>query len=276
MPHERYTANRDMKLGLCVWPVMVRELWQARELIARLFLRSLSARYKQAFLGIAWAVIVPGVAIGTFVFLKRTGIVSIGATDVPYPLFALLGVSLYQLLATGISSSCGALVEAGDMIAKVSFPREVLVIAAIAQAVFEFMVKIVLIALVCVYYQVVPPVGALWSTVAVVPLLCMALGLGLFFSLLNAVFRDTAQALSMILMFAMFLMPILYPVDGAHELFFRMNPLVALIEGPRDLFIYGALRHPTDFFVAGVLSVLVCLIAWRIFHLVETKIPERL
>ncbi len=276
MRHERYEANRDMKWGGRVWPVMVRELWQARELVARLFLRNLSARYKQAFLGAAWAVIVPAVAIGTFVFLKRAGIVIIGATDVPYPLFALLGISVYQLFATGLSAACGALVEAGDMIAKVSFPREVLVIAAIAQAFFEFMVKVLLIALVCVYYQVIPPAGAFWSLLAVVPVVVLALGLGLFFSLLNAVFRDTAQAVGMLMMFLMFLMPVLYPMEGPREIFFRMNPLVALVEAPRDLFIYGVLRHPVDFMVATGLSVLVLLIAWRIFHLVETKIPERL
>jgi lipopolysaccharide transport system permease protein len=276
MRHEHYAANRDIKLGIRVWPFMVRELWQARELIGRLFLRNLTARYKQAFLGIAWAVIVPAVAIGTFVFLKKAGILAIGATDVPYPLFALLGISVYQLFSSGLSASCGALIEAGDMIAKVSFPREVLVIAAIAQAVFEFLVKVVLIALVCVYYQVLPPAGALWSPLALIPLLMLALGLGLFLSLLNAVFRDTAQAVGVLLMFLMFLMPVLYPMAGARELFFRMNPLVALIEAPRDLFIYGVLRHPVDFVVASVGALLVLLVAWRIFHLVETKIPERL
>ncbi|MFH0754301.1 MAG: ABC transporter permease [Candidatus Omnitrophota bacterium] len=276
MQHEYYSANRDIKLGIRVWPVMVRELWQARELMVRLFVRGLTARYKQALLGVAWAVIVPAVAVGTFVFLKRAGIVLVGGTDVPYPLFALLGVAVYQLLATGLSAACNALVEAGDMIAKVSFPREVLVVAAIAQALFEFGVKIVLIALVCVYYHVVPPAGALWSLLALVPLLALTLGLGLFLSLMNAVFRDTAQAVGVLLMFLMFLMPVLYPMDGARELFFRMNPLTALIEAPRDLFIYGFLRHPLDFMVATVLSVLVLLAGWRFFHLVETKIPERL
>ena len=276
MRHERYEPYRDMKLGIRVWPVMIRELWDARELIVRLFLRNLSARYKQALLGVAWALVVPCVAIGTFMFLDRAGVVVIGKTDVPYPLFALLGLSVYQFFATGITAACGSLVDAGDMIAKVSFPREVLVMAAIAQAAFEFLVKTFLIAAVCVFYHYLPPAGFLLFPLVLVPLVFLTLGLGLFLSLVNAVFRDTAQAMGILLMFLMFLTPVLYPLTGNREFLFRMNPLTALIEAPRDLFMYGVLRHPLDLVVASGVSLLIFLCAWRVFHLVETKIPERL
>jgi lipopolysaccharide transport system permease protein len=276
MRHERYEPHRDLKLGIKVWPVMVAELWESRELIVRLFLRNLTARYKQALFGVAWALIVPFVAIGTFMFLDRAGVVAIGHTDIPYPLFALVGLSVYQFFSTGITAACGALVEAGDMIAKVSFPREVLVIAAIAQAAFEFLVKLVLIAAVCVFYQYLPPAGFLLMPLVLVPLVFLVVGLGLILSLANAVFRDTAQAVGVLLMFLMFLTPVLYPSTGAREFLFRMNPLTALIEAPRDLFIYGALRHPLDLLVVSVMSFLIFACAWRAFHLVETKIPERL
>ena len=276
MRHERYEPHRDLRLGIRVWPVMVRELREARELIVRLFLRNLSARYKQALFGVAWAVVVPVVAIGTFMFLARAGVLAIGPTDVPYPLFALVGLSVYQFFSTGITAACGALVEAGDMIAKVSFPREVLVIGAIAQAAFELLVKVVLIVAVCIFYHYLPPAGFLWVPLVLLPLMALTLGLGLVLSLANAVFRDTAQAAGVLLMFLMFLTPVLYPSTGSKEIFFRMNPLTALIEAPRDLFIYGALRHPLDFAVVSAASCVVLACAWRVFHLVETKIPERL
>ncbi|MBF0485996.1 MAG: ABC transporter permease [Candidatus Omnitrophica bacterium] len=276
MRHERYEPNRMLKKGIKAWGPMVVELWEARELASRLFMRNLAARYKQAFLGFLWAVIVPFVAIGTFIFLNRMGIVNIGKTDVPYPLFALLGLSAYQLFSTGITASCGALVEAGDMIAKVNFPREVLVIAAIAQAVFELLIKMALIAAVCIYYQYLPPVMALMAVAALLPLLVLTMGLGLILSLANAVVRDTAQAVGILMTFLMFLTPVLYPAVGPRAFWLRVNPLTALIEGPRDLFIYGSLRHPTAFWVVSSAALLILLCAWRVFHLVETKVPERL
>jgi lipopolysaccharide transport system permease protein len=273
---ERYEPNRVIKLGAGAWRVMAVELWEARELAASLFMRGLTARYKQALLGFAWAVIVPFVAIGTFVLLNRVGIVVVGPTDVPYPLFALVGLSVFQLFSTGIISACGALVEAGDMIAKVSFPREVLVVAAIAQAAFEFLIKLVLIVAACVFYQYLPPAGVVLFPIVLLPLVVLTLGAGLVLSLMNAIFRDTAQAVGVLMTFLMFLTPVLYPARGAREFLFRLNPLTALIEAPRDLLIYGTLKHPTDFLIASILSLVVFLCAWRVFHLVETKVPERI
>ena len=162
------------------------------------------------------------------------------------------------------------------MIAKVSFPREVLVIAVIAQAAFEFLVKLLLIAAACIFYHYLPPAGFLLLPLVMLPLVVLTLGLGLVLSLVHAVFRDTAQALGVLLMFVMFLTPVLYPSAGAREFWFRLNPLTALIEAPRDLFIYGTLRHPQDFFAVSVVCFLVFACAWRVFHLVEAKIPERL
>ncbi len=276
MQHERYESRRIAKLGIRVWGMMARELWDARELAARLFIRNFTARYKQSLLGYAWAVIVPFVAIATFVVLARAGIVVIGATDVPYPLFALMGLATYQLLSTGLTASCTALVEAGDMIAKVNFPREVLVIAAIGQAVFEWAVKMALVAGLCILYQYVPPAGALLIPLILLPLVILALGLGLLLALVHAVFRDTAQALGVVMTFVMFLTPVLYPSTGERAALFGMNPLTPFIEAPRDLLVYGVMHDPVAWALASAGAVLTGLIGWRIFHVAEAKIPERL
>lgn len=271
-----YEPGREIKRGIGVWPAMFRELWDSRELAQRLFLRSLTSRYKQALLGFAWAMILPFVAIGTFVLLKKAGVVSIGETDIPYVLFALVGVTIFQLFATGLTSACNSLVEAGDMIGRVSFPREILVLSAAAQALFELLIKAALIAAVCVWYSYLPPLGALLMPLALLPLVFLMIGLGLVLSLANAIFRDTAHAVGLLMTFLLFLTPVLYPVEPGSQFVFLFNPLTALIDGPRDLFIYGTLRNPFDFLVASAVSVLVFFCAWRVFHLVETKIPERM
>ena len=274
---EIYEPNKHLKLGIKAWPYMVRELFGARELVWRLFVRNFSVRYKQSLLGYVWALILPLIAIGTFILLKNAGIVAIGPTAAPYGVFALVGLSVYQLFSSGLSSGCGALVDAGDMIAKVNFPREVLVLAAAASAVFEFLVKVVLMALACMFFHFLPsPIGAVLFCIAVIPMIFFTLGLMFFFSLANAVFRDVAQVVSIGSTFLMLLTPVLYPVSDKWNLLFALNPLTALVEGPRDLFISGVMRDPTGYWVAAILGLLIFLMGWRIFHLVETKIPERL
>lgn len=139
MDYNLYVPNKHLKLGIKIWAEMFQESIRSRELIWRLFIRNLSAKYKQTVLSYLWALILPFIAIGTFVFLNRAGILNIGSTDMPYPLFALIGISIWQLFSTGLISGTNSIVEAGGMISKINFPREVLVFSSIAQSVLSFL-----------------------------------------------------------------------------------------------------------------------------------------
>ena len=111
---------------------------------------------------------------------------------------------------------------------------------------------------------------------AIIPILILALGFSLILSLVNGILRDAANAVSFLTTFLMFLTPVLYPVSTEKFLIFKLNPLSALINAPRDLIAYGHIKEPVDFLVSSVFSVLLFLISWRVFHLAETKIPERI
>jgi lipopolysaccharide transport system permease protein len=273
---KNYYPNRDLKLGIKVWKEMFEELDASKELIWRLFIRDFSVKYRQSFLGYLWAVILPFVTIGVFVYLNRNGVLNIGETDVPYPLFALIGLTVWQIFATGLNSGVNSLVAAGGMITKINFPREALIIASLAQSIFELLVKMGLVVIFCVFFQFKPQIGALLFPFAVIPLLCLTLGLSLLLSMLNALFRDTANTIMLLTTFLLFLTPTLYPLGENPSLFHKLNPLTALINAPRELIIYGTINNPTDFMCSSIFSVLILFIAWRIFHIVETKIPERL
>ena len=271
-----YEPNRQLKLGIKIWGEMFQELKDSRELIVRLFLRDLSAKYKQAVFGNLWQLIMPFVAIGTFMYLNRAGVINIGHTDLPYPLFALIGLSVWQLFSSGINAGCQSLVNAGDMIAKVNFPRESLVFSSMAQAVFEFIVKIFMIIFLFVFYRYLPPWQIIFFPLAVLPIMVLAVGLSLILSLVNGILRDTANLINLLTTFLMFLTPVLYPLTNKNFLLFKLNPLSALVSAPRDLIMYGRITQPLDFCLAAVVSFLSFFIFWRVFHIMETKIPEKI
>ena len=127
-----------------------------------------------AVLGMAWAVIMPLVMVGTFVFLNRTGVISIGQTDIPYIAFALLGLSIWQLFATGLTACTNSIVQGGTMVIKINFPKESLVIAALAQSVFEFLVRVGLLAVVFTIYKIMPSVMTLLLPLTLIPLMLLA------------------------------------------------------------------------------------------------------
>ncbi len=271
-----YEPNRHLKQGIRIWKEMGAELFESRELVWRLFVRNLMARYKQTALGYVWIVLTPAVAIGTFMVLHRAGVFQVGELSMPYPLFALMGLTVWQLFATGLSCGCQSLVGAGDMIAKINFPRETLVFAAMAQALFEFAVKYGLILLGCWLWGWRPSWGIVLFPLAALPLFVLTVGLSLMLALLNGVIRDTANAVALITTFLMFLTPVFYPVPPEKGWVFQLNPLTPLVEAPRRLAVTGTLGDGAGFVSASGLAVLVFLLAWRVFHLVETKIPERM
>ena len=262
-------------MGIKIWPAMFEEMRDSKGLTWRLFIRDLTAKYKQSVLGCLWVVIMPFIAIGTFMYLNRAGILNIGDVDMPYPLYALIGLSVFQLFSTGLASGCNSLVSAGDMITKINFPRESLVFASLSQAIFEFLIKSGLIVLMFVIYQFTPSWQVVFFPLAVVPLVILTVGLSLILSLVNGVLRDTANVVVLLTSFLMFLTPVLYPIPQEKFYLFKLNLLIPLVNAPRDLIAYGTIQNPSDYLVASIIAVLVFFISWRIFHLAETKISER-
>jgi lipopolysaccharide transport system permease protein len=277
MKHLRtYEPHKQLKAGIGIWGEMVTELFEFRELIWRLFMRDLSAKYKQSVFGNIWGLLMPFVAIGTFVYLHQAGILNIGKTAMPYPLFALIGLSVWQIFATGLTSGSNSLIGAGDLITKINFPREVLVIASMAQSIYEFLIKFALVVICFFWFNFTPSWTMLLVPLALLPLLVLTVGLSLLLALLNGVMRDIGNMVSLFLMFLMFLTPVLYPIPEPSAFLFQLNFLAPLVNAPRDLIGVGHITEPGRFLFSSALSVLIFFLAWRIFHLVETKIPERL
>lgn len=273
-----YQSDAQIKRGqFVVWREMFGELISSRELIWRLFVRDFLAKYKQAVLGMTWALIMPLAMVGTFVFLNRAGVINIDKTDVPYPVFALLGLSIWQLFATGVIACSNSILKGGSMVVKINFAKESLVIASLAQAFFDFLVRIGLLIVVFAIYKVVPAWTTLLLPFALIPLLLFTLGLGLLLSLLTVLMRDIPNIVTLTTTFLLFLTPILYPTPkgGLFAALNKYNPLSPLIIEARNLVIMGQIAEPFKFMMVSLFCLFFFLLAWRVFHLVEPRMAER-
>jgi lipopolysaccharide transport system permease protein len=281
LPEVVYTATGHLGLGLGLWRQMFRELIDSRELTWRLFLRDFSARYRQSVLGYIWAIVPVLVTVATFAWLKKSNVLPIAKTDMPYPLFMLLGMTVWQLFATGLQGATQSLVNAGSLITKINFPRETLVIAAVGQSVFEFLVRVlvraVLVAGAFVVYRYAPHWTVVLIPLAVAPLVLFTLGLGLILSLVNGVMRDVGQSLTFVLTFWMFLTPVVYPLpEGGKVASLQwLNPVSPFVIAAQDLAAKGYMTRPDLYLAATAISVVLLFLAWRVFHLTEPRIAER-
>jgi len=273
-----YEPDNSIKKGYrSVFAEIVNEFRDNYWLTYQLFKRDFLSIYKQSFMGIFWAFIIPIVSVGTFVVLNRSGLFSVGEVKAPYPIYAVLGLSFWQLFSTGLIGSSNSLIRAGSMIAQINFSRKSLVIASAGQSLISFLIQLALVTVLFIFYRYMPSPTILLVPIVIIPLLSLTLGLGLILSILNGVIRDIGNVMSLLLTFLMFLTPILYakPQTGTLMHITKYNPLYYLVSGARDLVLIGRISEPQGFLISSAVSFVIFVVCLLTFHLTETRITER-
>jgi lipopolysaccharide transport system permease protein len=273
-----YEPDNSLKKGyLPVFGEIFRELRDNRWLTYQLFKRDFFATYKQSLFGIFWALIMPVISVGSFIILKQSGLLSVGEINVPYPIYAVLGLAFWQLFSSGLISSSSSLVRAGSMITQINFSKKSLVFAAAGQSILSFSIQMILVMILFLYYGIAPSIAIALVPLIIIPLLLLTLGLGLIISILNGVVRDVGNVLGLLVTFLMFLTPILYakPRMGILTNITKYNPLYYLISGSRDLVLTGTISEAKGFLFSAVASLAIFAVCLLVFHLTETRITER-
>lgn len=258
---------------------MIKEFLGSRELILRLIIRDFSSKYRQSVFGIMWAFIMPLLTVGLFVGMSKAGILNIKDVDMPYPLYAIIGLTIWNIFTVGMSSASLALVSAGNMVTKVNFPKSALVFSSTCQSLVEFGIRAVLIAALFIYYGIAPSWSGLFLGIgATLPLIFTLLGLAFIISLVGVVIRDMANIIGLVLTVIMLLTPVLYPISGGGVLATVniYNPVNYLVNVPRDLIVKGYTDMGAGYLIVSIISFFVFFLGWRLFYHAEPKIAERL
>jgi lipopolysaccharide transport system permease protein len=264
-----YTPDSIRRRGWHVWRTIINEFLNSRELIWRLILRDIAARYRQSMFGYLWAVLPSIVTVIVFAALTQSQTIPIAETALPYVAYALWSISVWQLFAGCLSVCTNSLVSAGSLVSKVNFPKEALVIAAIGHPLLDFMIRLVLVAFVFIWYGVPFKAQMIFVPFILLPAILLAIGLSFVLSIINLVLRDIGSILGVTLTFGMFLTPVLYPppTTWPSSLINILNPLSPVLIASQDVIAYGSLLQPQAFLFSSLFSMLVFLVGWRLFRL---------
>ncbi len=256
------------------WPD-ARELWNYRELAAFLALRDLKVRYKQAVFGAAWAIIQPlaGVLVFTIVF-RRFG--NVPSDGIPYPVFALVGLSVWSYASTSVTRATQSLVTNSALVTKVYFPRVLAPMAAVLPAIPDLLLSLGVLAVFMPIYDVAPTVAVLTLPVWLVILIATALGIGLWLGTMNVTYRDINQAIALLIQLWMFASPVAYPSSSVpvrwRPIYF-LNPMAGVVEGFRWSLI--GLPWPGSFvFISLASSLLILVTGIAYFEHVERRFAD--
>jgi lipopolysaccharide transport system permease protein len=186
-------------------------------------------------------------------------------------------LTVWQIFAGGLVQCSNAIVAGGSMVVKINFPKETLVVAALGQTLVDFVVRLLLVVAALVLYRIMPPWQAVFFPLAILPMLLFTLGLGLFLSLANAIFRDIASIVTLLATFLMFVTPVLYPANsGLFAKVSAYNPLAVMVTAPRDLIFFGTISNAWQFAWSSALAIAIFAVSWRVFHLAEMRMAERI
>lgn len=211
-PRVVYTPESQLGHPLQLFKQMWQDLLASRELAMQLLVRNISAQYCQSFLGIFWAFVPPIVTAIGFTFASNAKIVNIETTDLPYPAYVIFSMTLWQTFVEALNGPSQVVAASKQMLARINFPREALILAKLGEVFFNFAIKLILIVALFLWYRI--PIS--WTVILAPVALIHLIILGTFFCLvlasLGVLCNDIAKGLTLIIGFWLFLTPIVYPV----------------------------------------------------------------
>ena len=214
----------------------LQEVWEYRELVWFLIWRDIKVRYKQASLGIAWAVIQPVMTMLVFTLIFGR-LAQLPSDGFPYPVFTFTALLPWQLFSGALTGSANSVVNSASLISKVYFPRLVIPIASVMATLVDFSISFGVLLGLMAWYGI-----SLRLAVVVLPLLVMlalaiALAVGLWASALNVRYRDVRHVMPFVVQFWLLASPVAYSTSlitsPAWRAVYSLNPMVGVIEGFR-------------------------------------------
>lgn len=272
-PHE-ILFRRRLRLG-----ASLRELVDYRVLTLTLAERDLRARYKQAFLGWAWAILTPLMLMFVFTFVF-TRFAQVNSGGVPYPLFAYVGLVPWTFFNNAVSGGGMSLVTNMPLLNKMYCPRETFPLAAMAVAAVDALLSVLVLVIIFVVEGYAPHIQLYYAPLLLLVELVFTVAVSLAVSAILVYLRDLRHALPLILQVGLYATPVAYGLNAIAKsrtfvlVYSGLNPLAPVIDGLRRTVLHG---QPPDWTALGLgagSSVLLLVVAYTLFKRLETGMAD--
>jgi lipopolysaccharide transport system permease protein len=253
------------------------EVWEYRELLFFFVWRDLKIRYAQTVVGVIWVVLQPLMTMGVFtIFFGR--LAKLPSQGLPYPVFYFAALVPWAYFSLALTNCTNIVVDNQNLITKVYFPRLILPLAAVCFGLLDFAIGLVVMVALTLSFAIHPPLTVLLLPVLILLAGLTALGVGLWASALNALYRDVRAVIPFVVQFWMLASPVAYPsslVPPRWRWLYGLNPMAGVIDGFRWA-LTGRGQPPGSAMLASAAGVAVVLVGGLFFfQRMETTIADR-
>src|SRR4051812_18437000 len=248
-----------------------RELWAHRELLYFLVWRDVKVRYKQAILGIAWAVLAPVMSVAVFTLIfgsKQMGFAAKLPPGTPSSLFIFAGLIPWLFISQGISNGGLSLVNQQNLLSKIYMPRLFIPASSIGGGLVDMFISFGVFFIWMLFLGYIPSAQIVLLPLLLVLTFLMALGLAFVLSAMTVTYRDLRFLIPFITQIGMWLTAVVFPYKSIF-----LKPAHTLANGtfvPARNYEWVLLFNPFFGIVDGFRSAMFPGWGWRPWHLLAS------
>ncbi|MEF7439061.1 ABC transporter permease [Paenibacillus lautus] len=254
----------------------LQEVYRYRQMLKSMVLTDLRTRYKGSVLGFLWTFINPLLMLVIY-SLVFSSIMRMNIDN--YPMFLFVAILPWIFFSTSLQSSAAVVLRNNSLVKKIYFPREILPISVVIGGVINYLFGLVILIPALLIFGVKISHAILLFPIVLIIHAFITLGLSFVVASINIFFRDLEHILSFLLQFLFYLTPIIFSLDYIPEKFqylFKLNPLSYIIEAYRDIFFYGVLPQMDKLGLYALVSILILIGGWFIYHILQRKFAEEI
>jgi len=273
-----YTPESPLRRPALFVRSMIADVAASRELAWRLFIRDLTAQYRNSGFGYVWVFVPPVMASLPFIYLNSAGVLRVSDTPIPYAAYAVIGTIIWQTFVEALNSPLKSAGAARAMLTRINFPREAILMSGLLQVAFSFLVRLALLAAVFAAFGLTPAKTAPLFLLGMVIVALAGFTIGVILTPVGLLYGDVQLGLPIASTFLMLLTPVLYPVptSGVAAAVTRLNPLAPLVTTTRDWLTTGSSADMTAFVLVSTATVLLLVLGWVAYRVALPHLIARL
>ena len=222
-------------------------------------------RYRQSVVGIAWVVIQP--LLLTAAFTAFFSIMAHDAGDVPFPVFFLCGLFIWQFVAKILGEGTGSIEANNTLVTRVYLPRVFLPVSVVLAGFVDLLFTGLALVVAMAVFGLVPQPTTILAPLLVAVAVATALGAALWLSSLSVAYRDIDVLLPVLTQLWFFATPIMYSTDIVSPDIlglYYLNPMALVVTGMRWA-VLGLSAPPPEAWVEGTMVAVVLLASGYLF-----------
>ncbi|MEK3764643.1 ABC transporter permease [Solibacillus sp. FSL K6-4121] len=254
----------------------IKKVYNYRHMLISMVQRELRSRYKGSFLGFLWTFVNPLLQLAVY-SLVFPYVLRIEQEN--YPMFLFVALLPWIFFTSSVQNATTSVLNSANLVTKIYFPRIILPLSTVCTNLMNYIYSLVIVIPALLFTGVELTLNLLWFPLILFIEFLFAFGLALVFSALHVKFRDVAHIIGIIIFCWFYLTPIVFPLSIFPEemqQYIALNPMVAIIEGFRDIFLFGQAPDFQALMYSGVVAIIALIIGFIVFKHNEKTFAEDL